>query len=143
MSEPEFFKEEYEGGTTEGWYATPGVWWFWQDDRKIPQGPFETCDMAREHYNGTHRALAAGRNVLLDADHIVSGDRRKDYGDARECQERVARMWSNILDIPISGEQVCLCMMGLKIVRECQGKKRDNIVDIAGYARVYELMSDK
>ena len=50
-------------------------------------------------------------------------------------------MWGLILDIdPIPPEKVALMMCGLKIVREMHRHKRDNLVDLAGYAKVTDMV---
>ena len=46
-----------------------------------------------------------------------------------------------ILDTdPIPPEKVALMMCGLKLVREMHRHKRDNLVDLAGYAKVADLV---
>ena len=57
--------------------------------------------------------------------------------------ERVAKLWSTILDHPISPEQAVLCMIGLKIMREANLHKLDNINDILGYGLVlFDITED-
>ena len=36
-------------------------------------------------------------------------------------------------------EQVPLCMIAVKISRECHEPKRDNMIDIAGYAETLDM----
>ena len=45
-----------------------------------------------------------------------------------------------IRDAPLSAEKVALCMVALKISRELNSHKRDNLVDMAGYAGTIELI---
>ena len=53
-------------------------------------------------------------------------------------------MWGVILDVgPLSAEDVALCMIAVKLARQATRPKRDNIVDIAGYARVLELIQQE
>lgn len=81
--------------------------------------------------------------VLQEAERVVGGDRRQDYGGARGSFDRIAVIWGAILATEVTGEQVALCMIGLKLVRESHSHKRDNVVDIAGYARCIEKMGDE
>lgn len=81
-------------------------------------------------------------SVCKEAEKIVMGDRNEDYGDPKEEFERVARLWSAITDSIIEAHHVPLCMIALKISREVHKHKRDNLVDICGYARTLELMEN-
>ena len=82
-------------------------------------------------------------NILKEADKIVGGDRNASYGHPRQDFERTAKIWGAILGKPdITDMQVALCMIGVKISRQCNSQKRDNIVDIAGYARTAEMVMD-
>lgn len=78
--------------------------------------------------------------VLEKADELVGGDRQKTYGPPAENYRRVAEAWSAILNYEISPRDVCLCMIVMKAVRDAHSPKEDNIIDIAGYARVIELI---
>ena len=73
-------------------------------------------------------------NVLEEANSIIYGDREKDYGTVTDNFTCIAIGWEQILKVNDSPEQVGLCMAWLKIARECNGHKKDNIVDLAGYA---------
>jgi hypothetical protein len=55
---------------------------------------------------------------------------------------RTAKFWSEILGLPVTPEQVALCMIAVKMSREVNAHKRDNLVDIAGYARTLETVKD-
>lgn len=76
------------------------------------------------------------KTINQTAAEIVSGPRRKSYGDAKSSFERIARSWSDILRAPVSARQVALCMISLKTLRDSNKPKRDNLVDIAGYAEL-------
>lgn len=78
-----------------------------------------------------------------EADRIVGGDRRAEYGPVSEGLTRTALIWSGILGVTVTPEQVCLCMVGLKVSRECHKHGRDSLVDICGYARVLELYHEE
>lgn len=76
------------------------------------------------------------RAYYLDrAESLINGQRAKDYGDSRENHQRIANIWSVILDKEVTPEQVCACMVGLKLARLANDmKQEDTWVDIAGYA---------
>lgn len=78
------------------------------------------------------------QHVLQEALQIIQGDRRNAYGNAKDSFDRVATGWSEILKTKVTGPQVALCMIWLKICRESNKHHRDNIVDIAGYAALID-----
>lgn len=67
------------------------------------------------------------------ASRIVFDDRNDDYGHPLDNLERAAKIWSVILDVPITAEQVALCMVGMKMAREVNKPKLDNATDGIGY----------
>lgn len=73
--------------------------------------------------------------VELEAASHVYGERQASYGHPATDFERTGRIWGAILGIPdVPPHLVALCMAGLKISREVNAPKRDNIVDLIGYA---------
>lgn len=72
--------------------------------------------------------------VCQEAQRLVYGDRGETYGHPLDDFSKTATMWAVLLGAPVSAEQVALCMMALKMSRQMYQPKRDNIVDIAGYA---------
>lgn len=74
--------------------------------------------------------------ALREAARIISGDRNKQYGAPENNFERTAQIWSVILGIPISNEDVAMMMVGLKMARYASksGYQPDTWIDIAGYA---------
>lgn len=83
---------------------------------------------------------ARPESVLQEAQRIIHGQRRQDYGGPLDSFERIGKLWAPILGVDVTAEQVALCMIGLKIARAMQGFHRDSIVDIAGYAGCIELI---
>jgi hypothetical protein len=88
------------------------------------------------------RALEERENILQEAMRITTGDRNKDYGSPAEDFGRVAKLWSAILGVNITPMQAVMCMVLLKVSRQTNKNKRDNLVDIAGYARVAEMLGE-
>lgn len=74
-------------------------------------------------------------DILQEALRITTQDRNRSYGPPEEEFKRVAAMWSNIIGATVLPKHVALCMIALKINRALHSEKRDNWVDIAGYAR--------
>ena len=74
--------------------------------------------------------------ALREAAGIINGDRNKQYGNPEDNFERTAKVWSVILGIDISNEDVSMMMIGLKVARYASksGYQPDTWVDIAGYA---------
>lgn len=74
--------------------------------------------------------------ALREAAKIISSDRNKQYGAPEDNFERTAKIWSVILGVPISNEDVAMMMIGLKVARYASksGYQPDTWIDIAGYA---------
>lgn len=64
---------------------------------------------------------------------LVEGERHDEYGDAGLEFKRVSRMFAELTGITISPLNVALFMVCLKLVRESNNNKLDNIVDAIGY----------
>lgn len=81
-------------------------------------------------------------NILLEANEITGGERHDSYGHPRADFTRTAQLWSAFLGITITPEQIPLLMILLKVSREANKHKRDNLVDISGYARTREMLDE-
>jgi hypothetical protein len=80
--------------------------------------------------------------VLAEADRIVNGQRREDYGGPFESFSDIGAGWAMVLGHPVTPEQVALCMIQLKVARAKNGGfHRDSFVDIAGYAQCAEFIA--
>jgi hypothetical protein len=79
-------------------------------------------------------------DILTEARHLVTGDRQDDYGNAKGNYELMAKMWSPILGFEVSPSQVVMCLIAMKLTREVIKHKRDNLVDLAGYAHILDLV---
>ena len=80
--------------------------------------------------------------ILEEASELVDGDRQEDYGHPIDNHTRTAKMWSALLGVEVTAEQVCLCMVALKLSRQCHKPKRDNLVDGCGYLRNVEMIEE-
>lgn len=79
-------------------------------------------------------------SVALEAHDLVYGDRQGDYGHPREDFTRTAILWTGLLQHKladgayIDAEDIGRCMIAVKLSRDVNSPKRDNRVDMAGYA---------
>lgn len=71
--------------------------------------------------------------LAADAIAAVTGPRQRDYAHPKVNFQRIANLWSIILNVDITPEQVALCMITMKVAREMNRHTRDNLVDIIGY----------
>ncbi|WP_181022357.1 DUF6378 domain-containing protein [Mycobacterium avium] len=81
--------------------------------------------------------------VLQEAERIINGQRREDYGSVSESFNLIAGMWSAYLGKELSGHDVANLMVLLKIARAKNGYHRDSYVDIAGYAGCTEKLEQE
>ena len=74
--------------------------------------------------------------ALREAAKIIAGDRDAQYGGPEENFTRIGKVWSMILGVKISNEDVAMMMVGLKVARYANksGFQADTWIDIAGYA---------
>jgi hypothetical protein len=81
---------------------------------------------------------AKQKSVLLEANELIFGDRRHDYGHPIDDYTRTAGLinaeFADQLKTPFTPEDVMLMMILVKVSRHHNRPKRDNLVDIAGYA---------
>lgn len=82
-------------------------------------------------------------SILQEAERLINGEKRTDYGPVQESFQRIADGWSMILNgYNVTPKQIALCMIWLKISRELEKDKRDNWVDMAGYAGLGGILND-
>jgi len=73
--------------------------------------------------------------ILASAADIISGERNKDYGDAKDNFLDIAALWSSYLDHDFTVVDVANMMMLMKIARTKKSPcKLDHWVDICGYS---------
>tara|TARA_R100000951_G_scaffold116383_2_gene127946 strand:+ start:3623 stop:3931 length:309 start_codon:yes stop_codon:yes gene_type:complete len=82
-------------------------------------------------------------DVLRNAEELTSAVRDEIYGDPTTNHERIAEMWSSILNVDVRAEEVVLCMIAVKMSRLCRTPHHeDSWVDIAGYAALGGEIAD-
>lgn len=75
-------------------------------------------------------------SILIEAQAIVNGPRHKDYGTWEENFARTAAIANQLgLSCGEVNPQDCIkVLMAMKLARHANQPKRDNLVDLAGYA---------
>ena len=82
-------------------------------------------------------------DILDKAQELVSVTRDEIYGDPLTNHQRIADLWSAILDTDVQPEEVVLCMIAVKMSRLCNTNDHDDSwVDIAGYAALGGEIND-
>ena len=71
-------------------------------------------------------------DYLNEAKAIIE-DRGMDYGHPSDNMQRTARLWSAYLEMPITDDQVAMCLALVKIARRMESAKVDNFIDGAAY----------
>jgi len=79
--------------------------------------------------------------ILQKAEQMINGPRARDYGDAYNNHERIAKMWTVLLEKEITVAQVYQCMIAVKLSRLIETPEHeDSAIDICGYGA---LMREK
>lgn len=82
-------------------------------------------------------------DLMKEAWDLTHGDRRAAYGSPADVFEGYALMWTGLLQsklksgASLSALDVTLMMTALKLARESNAPKRDNIVDAHGYLALH------
>jgi hypothetical protein len=72
-------------------------------------------------------------DILLQAHDLINGERQDAYGSPVPFFTRTAALWSAYLGHAVAGKDVAVCMCLLKLAREANHHKHDNLLDAAGY----------
>lgn len=86
--------------------------------------------------------------ILQEAQALVYGARNADYGHPADDFEAVAKAFNAYIKKKykianyLEATDVPIFQMIVKIMREANKPKRDNLVDIAGYAATLEMVHD-
>lgn len=77
--------------------------------------------------------MAQNGAILLEAHSLINGERQGEYGEPCESFRRIAAMWSAYLGKEVTGHDVGCMMALLKLARDANRHKPDNLIDAAGY----------
>lgn len=84
------------------------------------------------------------KSILSEAEEIVNGNRQSDYGDAANNFHRIANVVNSMYpQLNINAQQCCAVLMAVKLIREGFRHKRDNLVDLCGYAHIMNEINDR
>ena len=105
----------------------------------IARDGFECCEGGPGEVSG-HRVRATtetmkpiNAELATEAVRLVTGDRQAAYDHPSVNFQRIADLWSPILGIKVTPQQVALCSVQIKIAREIHAHKADNLTDAIGY----------
>lgn len=130
VSTPWYGKKQGNGRVTlyDGNHAIIGI----MDDEIHANDAISSHNLCLEKITAT---MTPDKHVLLEAEDIIHGQRRTDYGTPKESFIRVWKLWSPIMESQLPGiEKAAMCLLLLKVARYTQSRDRDSIVDMAGYA---------
>lgn len=96
-----------------------------------------------EGLEAVHESLQPKETILEEAQRLITGDRNRTYDHPLDNFQRIADIWSVVLGIKVTAEQVGLCMVGVKLAREAYMPKRDNLVDGAGYFGTVQMVIEE
>lgn len=83
------------------------------------------------------------KSILSEAEDIVNGSRQSDYGDAANNFHRIANVVNSMYpQLNINAQQCCAVLMAVKLIREGFRHKRDNLVDLCGYAHIMNEINE-
>jgi hypothetical protein len=93
-----------------------------------------------------HLETPAPDSILTEAAKIAGVDRSESYGHPLANHDRIAGLWQAYLDAKKPGDltpqDVARMMILLKVARDLHAPRRDNRVDICGYAQCLDLMEE-
>lgn len=76
-------------------------------------------------------------DLLAEAARLIAGERDEVYGSPQVNHDRIARLWSAFLDMPIHPAQVAVCMALVKVSRLTASPDHlDSYVDGAAYLAI-------
>ena len=88
---------------------------------------------------------AKKKPLLIEAHDVITGARRKMYGDAANGMQGVADQWTLYLHqkygcngVKLTAEDACWMMSDVKKFRQLTNPKRDNVLDAVGYLGLIE-----
>lgn len=83
-------------------------------------------------------------NILDEAKRLIHTDRQKDYGHPLINHQRIAKLWSVILEKEITPAQAALCMAMVKAARLVQTPNHeDSYIDGAAYFAIAGELSNE
>lgn len=115
----------------------------WQSSKGATTGLAVARILCKEVLDALTMEPLKEESICAEADRLVSVGRQSDYGHPLDDFSRSAALWTAILGHPVEAEHIPLCMIAVKISRELNRPKRDNLTDIAGYAKTLALVHEE
>lgn len=97
----------------------------------------------------TEKGSMDTESILQEAQRIVHGDRGEAYGHPMDNFGQTADFWTTLFaaklreGVRFTAEDVALAMIQVKVSRQTHVPKRDNLVDIAGYAETHQMVTEE
>jgi hypothetical protein len=95
-----------------------------------------------EAYSMKFSMIKSEDSILETAESLVMGDRGKDYGHPMVDFERTAKLWTALKDVEFTPSDVAKFMIAVKLSRETNAPRKDNRIDIAGYALTLDMVEE-
>lgn len=93
-------------------------------------------------YSQSFENLNKNETICQEADRLVSHDRQQTYGHPKQNFSDIADGWNVIAKDGITPEKVGLMMIWVKVCRELHLHKKDNLVDICGFAKTVMMIHE-
>jgi hypothetical protein len=89
-----------------------------------------------------------GAEVLLEAHHLITGDRNNHYGHPHDDYAKVAEIYAALTGIELDVEQAVLFPLAMKLARirtarEAGRWHHDSVVDAAGYLGCLAMIHER
>lgn len=79
--------------------------------------------------------------IMTEYENDILKDREKSYGNPIQMHNRIASIWSALLNKPVSAYEVALCMTGLKLARATKNASDpDSLIDAHGYTEIAQTI---
>jgi hypothetical protein len=82
-------------------------------------------------------------NILDKANDILGGERNEQYGDPVYNFKKISNMVYDMTNRYIAPEDCCSVLMAVKLVRESYKHKEDNLIDLAAYAAIRQMIIEE
>lgn len=77
------------------------------------------------------------------AAHLVSKERQEEYGDPEQVFGCAANIATLLTGVSHTVHDVILVMIAVKLAREKEAHKADNLIDLAGYADILNYIRER
>ena len=79
--------------------------------------------------------------IMQEYENDILKAREKSYGNPIQMHNRIATIWSALLNKPVTAYEVALCMTGLKLARATKNASDpDSLIDAHGYTEIAQTI---